>query len=1189
MNARSLTRRIAVPTTSALALCLTAALGTLAHAAASFPDYPLQTGVRGVAPNILFILDDSGSMEFDYMPDPLPAVGPTLNFAVKTVARNALAYNPQTKYEAWMQASGQRFTDGTSFTAAFSHPSLRANAIDLTNENMTFYMLKPNGNAAAEADYYRYRFKADNTIEKAYFSAGTPVTIQNSTGLARATNNNPRWLHYGPFNVTDIDRLRVTISGGNGDADLYVRKGATPDLTNFDCRPYANGNAESCTVLDAKGSYYVSIYAYASFTGVTLNVDTTSFWTPSATVPDASSRTAAEERANFATWYSYHRTRMKAAKAGASDAFDQLSDNYRVGYDSIWNRDGATSLNSTLPAYQIPVGNDGGLFRGTNRANWFKYLQAADGSNGTPLHGALTRAGEYYEKQTGTSGPWGPQDTAAQLTCRQSYAILTTDGYWNDKSGYTTALGNVDDKAGPLITSADGKKTYQYQPAVPFKDAYSDTLADIAMHYWSRDLRPDLANSVVETEKNPAFWQHMVTFGISIGLQGTLNPATAATSGGWPDPNDAEDSERIDDLLHSAVNGRGSFVAATNPSAFAQALRASLAEIKGKPASGSGAASNGPALEAGSRIFQATYTPGQWTGDVVSIDFGTGVLSGTSWSAAAKANLDRAAFASRKVLTWSGSAGTEFPTLTQKAQLERLTGGAPVSRDDNAAYIKGSNAREVANGGKLRDRASPIGDIVNSTPVYVATTGAGTLYVGANDGMLHGIDSATGAVRFSYVPAGINFSDLASLSHPEYVHRFFVDGGIDVTTSGGRKTLVASLGRGGKGVFALDVTDPAGLASGDGTKVLWDQTASVDTDIGYVLGAPVVLPDGSGGTLTFVGNGVESASGEAVLFVYSTTKVGNNWVVNTHKLKTGVTGGNGLAEPRVADTDGDGKADTVFAGDLKGNMWKFDVSGNLSSWSSKTPVKLFAAVGPDGKAQAITSAPALAREPGTRRLFVIFGTGRYISSDDISGTEASRVQSMYGLVADLGPIGARDTALQERTIVKVGKDSKGRNARTWESYATIGSKKGWFVDLDAPTAGERVVSRPLVIGRALWFASIIPSPGVGCESGGTGYLNALDAFTGTNPAKGANASGTYSFIDVNGNKKGDDKLDGESASGSAGYVTSVDVGVGMPGQLARGGGKIVSCGSQARCEALDPVPAPASSRRVGWREILGLD
>src|SRR5690606_33651063 len=92
-------------------------------------------------------------------------------------------------------------------------------------------------------------------------------------------------------------------------------------------------------------------------------------------------------------------------------------------------------------------------------------------------------------------------------------------------------------------------QSYTYAPVAPYKGANSPTLADVAMHYWKTDLRTDLLNIVPTSTLNPAFWQHMVTFGISIGLAGTVDQTSVkqvldkggVSKGGvdlsdWPDP-----------------------------------------------------------------------------------------------------------------------------------------------------------------------------------------------------------------------------------------------------------------------------------------------------------------------------------------------------------------------------------------------------------------------------------------------------------------------------------------------------------------------------------------------------------------------------------------------------------------------------------------------------------------------------
>lgn len=249
---------------------------------------------------------------------------------------------------------------------------------------------------------------------------------------------------------------------------------------------------------------------------------------------------------------------------------------------------------------------------------------------------------------------------------------------------------------------------------------------------------------------------------------------------------------------------------------------------------------------------------------------------------------------------------------------------------------------------------------------------------------------------------------------------------------------------------------------------------------------------------------------------------------------------------------------------------------------------LFTATGPDGSPQPITASVALAQEPGvglSGRVFVLFGTGSYITNGDLTDT---RVQSIYAVIDEDGPnsVAALDRGdLQKRTIPIVGHDALGRSARAWEPFSELDeTKKGWFVDLDEPHIGERVVSTPVIRGRALWFASIIPEMGQGCDVGGTGYLNALDVFTGTNPGRADGSS--YSFIDVNRDGEGDDYLDGY-ADGDIGLVTSVDLGIGMPSVPSFIGDDAYSQGSDARLGRLSGIASGARPQRLRWHELVG--
>ena len=148
------------------------------------------------------------------------------------------------------------------------------------------------------------------------------------------------------------------------------------------------------------------------------------------------------EKQNYANWYQYHRTRMKTAKAGGSEAFATLDENYRVGlmglYPSGTNQQVLGATGGALPPPQTPatcktsfrLQTNGGLFKGTNRQNWFVHLHGMVGKYSTPLRKALDGAGKYFSTERAYQSTVGGVDT--YLACRQNFAILTTDGYWNN-------------------------------------------------------------------------------------------------------------------------------------------------------------------------------------------------------------------------------------------------------------------------------------------------------------------------------------------------------------------------------------------------------------------------------------------------------------------------------------------------------------------------------------------------------------------------------------------------------------------------------------------------------------------------------------------------------------------------------------------------------------------------------------
>jgi len=1086
---------------SAGALTFLATLAAAPGYAVVIPNVPLQSQAEYPPANVMFILDDSGSMDSVGMPADLTSIDFDLVKQASYV-HNTIYYNPEVPYRAWIKADDSRYTGGTSFTAAYRDTAQASGTTvnladgaykrDDFQGYYTFYVPK---SAAVQtstryADYYRYQF---------YDVGGTTRVVRSEWGPQRNDNLGPAG-------------------------------------TGAGCAKYKKNND--------------SDYAWRNCT----------FATPTG-------RTEAEEMTNFATWYSYHRSRIKVAKAGASEAFSRIGEKLRVGLDTI-NR------NTTGLPYEIPVSSDDGLFRGANKTTWYSRLQTATANSYTPLRRALQRTGDYFSRSD-ASGPWGPSVAANQISCRQNFAILTTDGYWNTNNevNVTDPFRSVDDVDGTdgariTHTNANGEidQSYQYKPKKPYSDpaARSNTLADVAMSYWNRDLRTDLENNIPKSFADEAFWQHMVTFGVSIGLKGTLNPKTdlpSITNGtkSWPDPLDKEDADRIDDLWHAGVNGHGGFLVANNTKEFTEGLLAAFATVAERLGSASNVAANSTSFISNTRVYQASYVSGKWGGELAAYDASeAGVADTASWKAS-----QLIPATGRTFITWNGSSGSVFPTAAQITLLDQGTRAiAPVSGADNAAYIKGDRSKERQSSGELRDRDTVLGDIVNSSPMYVKDSE--TIFVGANDGMLHAFNALNGVERFAYVPGGIDFRKLATLSSPQYSHEYFVDGPIVVsakTMTPGKNYLVGTLGRGGKGVYALDVTNPSKFGV---TDVLWERTSG--DNMGHVLGEPMIATLNDGTNVAIFGNGINSVSGHAVLYVVNLESG-----VVVQEIDTGVGSDNGLSSPRGWDNDGNGTVDYVFAGDLKGNVWKFDFTDKRGTGSIAFSGKPLFATG-----QPITADLSLALNPQTGDRWVFVGTGSLLSKTDLTD---SSIQSVYGLI-DGGTGAISKSELQQRTIDVV--DATTGN-RAFEPNGLLASgKRGWYLDLSKPTPGERVVSRPLVDGSALFFASIIPPTSNTCDAGGEGYLNALDAFTGTslkNP-----------FFDSNGDGVFNDKDTLTGSAGGKSAVGSLNLDIGMPTKpiIIRGPARAIAvvCGSTGKCEDPPVRPPGAAPERVSWREIL---
>jgi len=953
----------------------------------SFPQYPLQTGfASSVPPNVMLILDDSGSMAWTTMPDDQHWINYGGNFRYKTDDRdlrdydkpryrsssiNFIYYNPKVEYKPWRTAS-----------------------MPPSDER------KPNADFRSVSDH-----------------------VYNLSGNMSLVNNKLAYF-YVPKSGGGYNKYRIGSSTASGS--------------------YNGAIVQRCTRNDCT---------------------TEDHW-KSAVAETPTGRSQQDELQNIANWFHYHSSRMKMAKAGASEAFGQLGENYRVGYDQINRGGGKSGI-----MYKIPYDNNRGLFSGANRTQFFEKLWAAGEYANTPLREALARVGSYYT----TIEPYKNSANGEPLSCRRNYAVLTTDGAWNEQPA-----------------KIDGK-TF-------------NNLASIANHFYHKDLRPDLKDNVPPTSKpmqDNASHQHMNVFGISIGMGGNLTSTPQPPTGKWPavptkgDPKTIN-ALKIDDLIYATSEGRGAFFLANDTKQFADALSEALSSIGARTASATNATSVGNVLKDELLNFTTSFNSGTWLGDVIALSLkvkpGEPISFKDSWRLSATFGTTvNNNFSQRTVLTSYGGTAKEFnkQTITDPV-FARSSGSDAVTVADNIDYLRGVSTLE--GNGKLRAREvdqkkNPIGDIVNSFPFYALDSE--TLFVGANDGMLHALNKDDGKVLFSYVPKGLNFEAMASLSSYSYEHRFFVDGPIDVSTNKitpDKNILIAALGRGGRGVFALDVTNPKTMGVAN---VLWDNTTqdrTTNPNMGYVLGRMRIRQGNGDKTWALVPNGIESVSGKSVLFAYELDADGK--IAETHELIADNGTDNGMMSLGMADINGDGKIDIVYGGDLKGNLWRWD-------FSTETPSEATLLFNTGGK--PITGGITNARNPVTEKIFIGFGTGRFLNEMDFP-SEAPPIYSIYGLEDSEQTI--LDSDLQQRKIEVSGKINKNDTVRAFEPYSELGvGKKGWYINLPL---NERVISDPSMMGREAMtiVTSIPPDPkdSGDCDSAlGTGYLNAINLFTGTSP------------------------------------------------------------------------------------------
>ncbi|WP_247310741.1 pilus assembly protein [Ralstonia pseudosolanacearum] len=844
-----------------------------------------------------------------------------------------------------------------------------------------------------------------------------------------------------------------------------------------------------------------------------------------------------------------------------------------------------------------------------------------------------------------------------------------------DVMQWTNKVGALETNNPPAGNSNPLSKSFTNLASRPTANSASYYMAGVA--YWAHTygFRPDMPDARVttfvidvneygdgtigDTQRQSQFFL-AAKYGGFIDSNGDSNPFQAKGQDG---SNVASNSEW--EASPTGSNVPYNWFLAGQPDAMISSIKKIFTQITSYAGTLAGVALSNGRITTTTSTSGGTfvYTPGfdqQWNGRLAAYPLilnGTtiGTSSTPTWEAGsllttamqqANGPTNRAVYTLKSdTLTgtpfnWTGISSAQQKLLSTNPDRGTADSNGPA----RLAYLRGDRSNEmnaVANTGMFRARSSILGDIIGSAPAYAAAPSASIsdtgyakfyntykgrtpmVYVGANDGMLHGLNANTGAEVFAYVPNAV-FSNLNQLTSVAYAHRPYADATPnvgDVQINGKwRSVLTGGFGGGAQGIYALDVTDPTGTkeAAFSSSNVMWEFTDKDDADMGNVMGSPITVKLRTGTDSTtkqpiykwfvMVANGLNSNQNDgnanpnapAALFLLSLDKpAGAAWQLGTnyYKIVTPAPGAtppystaNGLSSPTVI-LSANGSVMHAYAGDLQGNLWKFVLSGDSTTWKADTALPayggtagtpLFAATDTFGRRQPITIAPRVIYAPGG--YMVLFGTGKYYESAD-TGTP-TQINSFYGIYDD----NSNSNYVKNRdklNTVKASLSADGKAVVLSSSDYALGYSAGRYAGwkLDFPDQTEKQVTAITVSDGIVIFNSLTGSDGCGTTGGSNSYT--LNALTG---------------MPLSGNLSGY-----KSTTGVLGAPTLIIVSVTNTARDTVGGGMqtttkiVLSPGAQGlTIGSLDGAPTPISGQasidnagvstskrgfRLGWREV----
>jgi type IV pilus assembly protein PilY1 len=588
----------------------------------------------------------------------------------------------------------------------------------------------------------------------------------------------------------------------------------------------------------------------------------------------------------------------------------------------------------------------------------------------------------------------------------------------------------------------------------------------------------------------------------------------------------------------------------------------------------------------GSLSFEALFNTLDWSGDVKAFDISApnGVLTVDPkevWSASTELSKRDQISNPRNIVvghagetstpkaisfTWAAVNGSTDTTI--RNALNRPAAGSPDDNlaQDRLAFLRGDTRKD---GTTFRPRNNKLlGDIVNSGVAYSGApsrsisggnyatfasnnaTRTAAVFVGANDGMLHAFNATNGTELFAYIPSWL-VPNLALLSSKTYVnsHKAFVDATPAVgeanlgtpTTADWRTVLVGGTGAGGKGVYALDVTNPAAFNT---ASVLWEFTNNDDADMGHVTGTPRIVklrtnaPSATSATykwFALVPGGVNGSNPS--IFVLDLSKpAGTAWKLDSNYYKItlpvdatlSTTLSSGVTQ-LTAEIGTAGEAVRVYAGDLHGRLWRLEFRqagtadwnmAKLTAFSTSygsdglptgTPLPLYIATNTLGQVQPITMAPSVLYGGSVSTNIIAFGTGKLMEATDKTSTTAQSFYALYDNIATAAQ--GKDTSNASNAIIlgrarlKVGTVNTSTRTISVDAFKwgrrtdrdvsdSTSIYSGWAFDF--PDSGEREIYGAVVNGTNLAFNTLLPlnTTAAACASSGRSNSYYVDILTG---------------------------------------------------------------------------------------------